>query len=185
MNPAHVEMDRRSPMGVRISGVGAEIPPRVVSTAELEEQADIGRFGFEPGWLERVTAVRERRWAEPDAILGTQPTLGRHPRRAAAVHRRQLKPRGLWACSIISTRSKASAVMSPFPRLSCLPARAVVRPARRCGEGGERPSEGTSPFQGRGTNPAVVKSRRSKVKASLRCMERMSAKDVQSVNENS
>jgi hypothetical protein len=95
MNPARVEMDRRSPMGVRISGVGAEIPPRVVSTAELEEQADIGRFGFEPGWLERVTAVRERRWAEPDAILGTQPTLGRHPRRAAAVHRRQLKPRGL------------------------------------------------------------------------------------------
>jgi hypothetical protein len=66
MNPAHVEMDRRPPMGVRISGVGAAIPPRVVSTAELEEQADIGRFGFEPGWLERVTAVRERRWAEPD-----------------------------------------------------------------------------------------------------------------------
>jgi 3-oxoacyl-[acyl-carrier-protein] synthase III len=41
-------------------------PPRVVTTAELEEQADIGRFGFEPGWLERVTAVTERRWAEPD-----------------------------------------------------------------------------------------------------------------------
>lgn len=54
--------------GIRITGVGAEIPPRVVSTAEVEEMADVGRFGFEPGWLERVTAVRERHWAEPDVM---------------------------------------------------------------------------------------------------------------------
>ena len=64
INEGNVEMDRNTPVGVRITGVGAEVPPRVVTTAELEEQADIGRFGFEPGWLERVTAVTERRWAE-------------------------------------------------------------------------------------------------------------------------
>src|SRR5947199_72702 len=34
--------------GVRISGVGAEIPPDVITTAELEERAGIcERFGFE------------------------------------------------------------------------------------------------------------------------------------------
>jgi 3-oxoacyl-(acyl-carrier-protein) synthase III len=66
MNAANVVMDRKTPAGIRITGVGAEIPPRVISTAEMEEQAEIGRFGFEPGWLERVTAVRERHWAEPD-----------------------------------------------------------------------------------------------------------------------
>jgi 3-oxoacyl-(acyl-carrier-protein) synthase III len=50
---------------IRISGVGAEIPARVVTTAEVEERAKIHEFGLEPGWLERVTGVRERRWAEP------------------------------------------------------------------------------------------------------------------------
>jgi 3-oxoacyl-[acyl-carrier-protein] synthase III len=56
------------PSGSRVfvSGVGSELPPRRVTTAEVEEWAGIGRFGFEPGWLERVTGVRERRWAEPD-----------------------------------------------------------------------------------------------------------------------
>src|SRR3989442_4563698 len=45
--------------GVRISGVGAEIPPDVVTTAEVEERAGLKRLGFEPGWLERVTGVRK------------------------------------------------------------------------------------------------------------------------------
>src|SRR5262249_53010942 len=66
MDAANVT-DRNTPAGIRITGVGAEIPPRVISTAEMEEQADNGRFGFEPGWLERVTGVRERHWAAPDA----------------------------------------------------------------------------------------------------------------------
>ena len=57
----------REPVGVRITGVAAEIPPTVVSTAEVEERAGIcERFHFEPGWLERVTQVRERRWAAPE-----------------------------------------------------------------------------------------------------------------------
>src|SRR2546428_12019716 len=53
-------------LGTSITGVGAEIPSRVVTSAEVEERARIGRFGFERGWLERVTGVRERRWAAPD-----------------------------------------------------------------------------------------------------------------------
>src|SRR5439155_325788 len=44
--------------GVRISGLGAEIPPDVVTSAEVEERAGLKRFGFEPGWLARVTGVR-------------------------------------------------------------------------------------------------------------------------------
>ena len=52
--------------GTCISGVGAEIPPHVVATTEVEERAGLARFGFEPGWLERVTGVRERRFADPD-----------------------------------------------------------------------------------------------------------------------
>jgi 3-oxoacyl-(acyl-carrier-protein) synthase III len=57
---------QRRPMGVRISGVGAEIPPTIVTTAEVEVQAGIAEFGFEPGWLERVIGVRERHWATPE-----------------------------------------------------------------------------------------------------------------------
>ena len=53
-------------LDTRITGVGAEMPSRVVTSAEVEERARIGRFGFERGWLERVTGVRERRWADPE-----------------------------------------------------------------------------------------------------------------------
>src|SRR3989442_6566010 len=53
--------------GVRITGVGAEVPPTVISTAELEERAGIrDRFHLAEGWLEHVIGVRERHWAEPD-----------------------------------------------------------------------------------------------------------------------
>jgi 3-oxoacyl-(acyl-carrier-protein) synthase III len=52
---------------VRITGVGAELPDDVVTTAEVEERAGLrDRFRLEPGWLERVTGVRRRRWAPPD-----------------------------------------------------------------------------------------------------------------------
>jgi 3-oxoacyl-(acyl-carrier-protein) synthase III len=50
----------------RIAGVGTEIPANVVTTAEVEAQAGLERFGLEPGWLEHVTGVRERRWADPE-----------------------------------------------------------------------------------------------------------------------
>ena len=56
------------PDGVRITGVGAELPPDVVTSAEVEERLGVVRAGLEAGWLERVTGVRERRWASPDVM---------------------------------------------------------------------------------------------------------------------
>src|SRR5215470_7808722 len=53
-------------ISVRITGVGAEIPADVITTAEVEERAALPqRFHLEPGWLEHVTGVRTRRWAQP------------------------------------------------------------------------------------------------------------------------
>ena len=53
-------------VGTRITGVGAELPDEIVSTAQVEHRAGLhDRFGLEPGWLERVTGVRQRRWAAP------------------------------------------------------------------------------------------------------------------------
>ncbi len=53
-------------MGVCIAGVGAETPEGVIGTAEVEERVGIARFGFPSGWLEAVTGVRARHWADPD-----------------------------------------------------------------------------------------------------------------------
>src|SRR5262245_53428647 len=63
--------------GVRITGVGVEVPRDVISTAEVEERAGLTRF-FPAGWLERVTGVQERHWAperlpsELAALAGTR-----------------------------------------------------------------------------------------------------------------
>jgi 3-oxoacyl-[acyl-carrier-protein] synthase-3 len=61
-------MTHESSEGVRITGVGAEMPPLVVTTAEVEERAGSGRVGLQAGWLERATGVRERRWAAPEVM---------------------------------------------------------------------------------------------------------------------
>ena len=66
---------------VRITGVGVEVPPGVVTSAEVEE-----RVGLEAGWLERVTGVRERRWAAPEVMPSAL---------AAAAGRRALARAGL------------------------------------------------------------------------------------------
>ena len=44
--------------GTRLLGLGHAVPSRVVASAEIE-----ARLGLEPGWIERRTGVRERRWA--------------------------------------------------------------------------------------------------------------------------
>jgi 3-oxoacyl-[acyl-carrier-protein] synthase-3 len=62
MNPEHGNGSRRG-VGVRITGVGAEVPPEVISSDEVERRAGLHRLGFEPGWLQRVTGVKERHWA--------------------------------------------------------------------------------------------------------------------------
>jgi 3-oxoacyl-[acyl-carrier-protein] synthase-3 len=60
-----VSAEIRSPS--RITGVGAELPPHVITSAEVEARAGVkSRLTIEAGWLERATGVRERRWAGPE-----------------------------------------------------------------------------------------------------------------------
>jgi len=47
--------------GVGIKSIGACVPDRVVTNAELEAQ-----YGFEPGWIVRRTGIQERRFAADD-----------------------------------------------------------------------------------------------------------------------
>jgi len=47
-------------LSVRIAGLGAHLPERVVSSAEVE-----ARCGLPAGWAMRYNGVRERRWAAP------------------------------------------------------------------------------------------------------------------------
>ena len=75
----------------RITGVGAELPPCVVTTAEIEERVGLTRAGIEAGWLERVTGVRERRWAAPEVMPSAL---------AAAAGRHALASAGLDALAI-------------------------------------------------------------------------------------
>ena len=44
--------------GFRIRSIGSYVPSRIVTNEELEE-----RYGFEPGWIERRTGIRQRRFA--------------------------------------------------------------------------------------------------------------------------
>jgi 3-oxoacyl-[acyl-carrier-protein] synthase-3 len=48
----------------RIAGFGHYVPDRRVENAEIEV-----RFGLEPGWIERRTGIRARRWAAPEEAL--------------------------------------------------------------------------------------------------------------------
>jgi 3-oxoacyl-[acyl-carrier-protein] synthase-3 len=49
------------PLPIKIAGIGRYLPPRVVSSKELE--AD---HGLEPGWCEKNTGIYERRWVEEE-----------------------------------------------------------------------------------------------------------------------
>lgn len=49
---------------MRIAGFGHAAPERVVYNAELE-----ARLGLDPGWIERRTGIRARRWAAEDDTL--------------------------------------------------------------------------------------------------------------------
>ena len=80
-----------APDRVRITGVGAELPAHVVTTAEIERRIGLAQAGLGCGWLERVTGVRERRWASPETMPSTL---------AAAAGRRALAHAGLDALAI-------------------------------------------------------------------------------------
>lgn len=48
----------------RITGFGHHVPGTRVANAEIEM-----RLGLDPGWIERRTGIRERRWAKPEETL--------------------------------------------------------------------------------------------------------------------
>ncbi len=52
------------PLASRIAGLGRHAPERRVDNAELE-----ARLGLEPGWIERRTGIRARRWAAKGEAL--------------------------------------------------------------------------------------------------------------------
>src|SRR5687768_11227363 len=71
---------------VSIAGLGSYLPERRVTSAELER-----RFDLSPGWVERVTGVRERRYAgESETTAGMAAAAARQ-----ALERAGLEPRDL------------------------------------------------------------------------------------------
>ncbi len=48
-------------LGIGIRSIGSCVPDRIVTNGELET-----RYGFEPGWIERRTGIRQRRYAADD-----------------------------------------------------------------------------------------------------------------------
>jgi 3-oxoacyl-[acyl-carrier-protein] synthase-3 len=65
---------------VKIAGLGWYLPERRVSSSELERQLDIP-----PGWVERVSGVRERRYAGPETSAGMAAAAARMALRHARV----------------------------------------------------------------------------------------------------
>jgi len=50
----------QSLLGVQILSTGSYVPDRIVTNQELEQE-----YGFDPGWIEQRTGIRERRHADP------------------------------------------------------------------------------------------------------------------------
>lgn len=70
--------------GVFLNSIGYELAPVVVSSAELEERLAplYTRLRVQPGQLEALTGITERRWWEPDTPLSRGATVA--ARRALA-----------------------------------------------------------------------------------------------------
>ena len=52
-----MHMETKS-LAIKIAGLGKYLPPRIVTSAELEQQLNIPS-----GWVEQTTGVRSRRYA--------------------------------------------------------------------------------------------------------------------------
>jgi len=50
---------------IRIAGLGSYLPSHIITSTELEQQ-----LGITPGWIARVTGVRERRYATDETTVG-------------------------------------------------------------------------------------------------------------------
>src|SRR4051812_21910005 len=90
----------------RFAGVGAALPSRVVSNAEIES-----RLGVDPGWIEGRTGVRERRVVSAD-----EPLVELAERAArAALNDAGVAPQTLDAIVVATTSAPYL-----FPSLACL-----------------------------------------------------------------
>lgn len=78
---------------VHIESVAHVLPPNVISSADLEGrmQGLMGRLGFPPGTIEKLTGVRERRWFD-SGVKGSQA--------AALAGERAIQAAGLQASDI-------------------------------------------------------------------------------------
>jgi 3-oxoacyl-[acyl-carrier-protein] synthase-3 len=63
-----------------IAGLGAYLPERVVTSAELEES-----WGLTPGWIMRVAGISERRYAARETVAGMAAAAGRRALAAAGM----------------------------------------------------------------------------------------------------
>ncbi|CCE96866.1 3-oxoacyl-[acyl-carrier-protein(ACP)] synthase III [Sinorhizobium fredii HH103] len=70
----------------RLAGFGHSVPARRVDNAEIETQ-----LGLEPGWIERRTGIRARRWVEAgDTLSGLAAKAGEAALEDAGISRRDI-----------------------------------------------------------------------------------------------
>lgn len=91
---------------VRILGVGVHAPGRLVTSSEID-----ARLGRSPGWSERTTGVRERRFA---ADGETASSMGEAAARAALAHA------GLEARELSAVLGACAVMEQPIPGTSVL-----------------------------------------------------------------
>lgn len=68
-------------LAVKIAGLGAYLPERIVTSAELEAE-----LGLAPGWVERATGVLERRRATDETAAGMAAIAGRRALASAGMN---------------------------------------------------------------------------------------------------
>ena len=68
-------------LAVKIVGLGAYLPERIVTSAELEAE-----LGLAPGWVERATGVLERRRATDETAAGMAAIAGRRALASAGMN---------------------------------------------------------------------------------------------------
>lgn len=100
-------------IAVKIAGLGAYLPARIVTNSELEAQ-----LAIPPGWIERVTGVRERRYATDETAAGM----------AAVAARRALDAAGLRLADIDAIVGASSAPQQTIPCTAALIQRELGAP---------------------------------------------------------
>lgn len=98
---------------VKIAGLGSYLPERIVTSAELEHE-----LGLAPGWVERVTGVRERRYVAHETAAGM----------AASAARRAIADAGLALAAIDLIIGASSAPQQAIPCTAALIQRELGAP---------------------------------------------------------